>query len=360
VLCLFAMIAYHACTRFTPLLLVMLVLLGGCLLLPRMGYATDAESSIPAVAVESNFRPAIIYEFSGKKGDKGFIDLVRKGAQRAKQEVGIDYQEFQIEAGQDRMEVFKDILRQGFTHIIAVGFQNMVPVLTVADKYPEVKFTVIDGIIPPIYNNVQSVSFKDHEGAFLVGVIAASVSKSEKLGFIGGMDVPLINNFALGFYQGARYVNKDAELMRDVVGTTAEAWNNPERAKALARKQYNDGVDVIFAAAGGSSIGVLEAAEEMGHFAIGVDTNQNNLFPGAVVTSMVKRVDKAVYETITSTYSGRWKPGIKYLGLREGALDYAVDVYNKDLLTLDIINKVEEAKDKIVRGSLQVEVYTPY
>jgi basic membrane protein A and related proteins len=148
VLCLFAMIAYHACTRFTPLLLVMLVLLGGCLLLPRMGYATDAESSIPAVAVESNFRPAIIYEFSGKKGDKGFIDLVRKGAQRAKQEVGIDYQEFQIEAGQDRMEVFKDILRQGFTHIIAVGFQNMVPVLTVADKYPEVKFTVIDGIIP--------------------------------------------------------------------------------------------------------------------------------------------------------------------------------------------------------------------
>jgi basic membrane protein A and related proteins len=309
---------------------------------------------------ESVFKPAIIYEFSGKKGDKGFIDLVRKGAQQAKQEIGIDYEEFQIEAGHDRMKMFHEILRQGFTHVIAVGFQNMVPVLTIADKYPEIKFTVIDGIIPPIYNNVQSISFKDHEGAFLVGVIAASVSQGNKLGFIGGMDVPLINNFALGFYQGAKYVNADVELVRDIVGNDPSAWNNPERAKTLAKKQYNDGVSVIFAAAGGSSIGVLEAAEEMGHYAIGVDTNQNSLFPGAVITSMVKRVDKAVYETLTSTYSGKWKPGIKYLGLREGALDYAVDVNNKDVITLDIIDKVEAAKDKIVRGALQVEVYTPY
>ena len=343
------MTSYHAQIRFASLLLAFMTIgvwIGGFF--------------SQTLAADATFKPAIIYEFSGKKGDKGFIDLMHKGVAQAKQEVGIESAEFQIEPGQDRMKVFQDILRQGFTHVIAVGFQNMVPVLTVADKYPEVKFTVIDGIIPPIYNNVQSISFKDHEGAFLVGVIAASVSKTNKLGFIGGMDVPLINNFALGFYQGAKYVNKDVELVRDIVGNTPEAWNNPERAKSLARKQYNDGVTVIFAAAGGSSIGVLEAADEMGHYAIGVDTNQNSLFPGAVITSMVKRVDKAVYETLISTYSGKWKPGIKYLGLREGALDYSVDIYNKDLLTLDIINKVEEAKDKIVRGSLQVEVYTPY
>jgi basic membrane protein A and related proteins len=339
------MVMYHTQIRFASLLMACVAL---CVM------------AASAVASDTTFKPAIIYEFSGKKGDKGFIDLMHKGVTQAKQEVGIESAEFQIEPGHDRMKVFQDILRQGFTHVIAVGFQNMVPVLTVADKYPEVKFTVIDGIIPPIYNNVQSISFKDHEGAFLVGVIAASISKGNKLGFIGGMDVPLINNFALGFYQGAKYVNKDVELVRDIVGSTPEAWNNPERAKSLARKQYNDGVSVIFAAAGGSSIGVLEAADEMGHYAIGVDTNQNSLFPGAVVTSMVKRVDKAVYETLISTYSGRWKPGIKYLGLREGALDYSVDLYNKDLVTLDIINKVEEAKDKIVRGTLQVEVYTPY
>jgi basic membrane protein A and related proteins len=324
------------------------------------GWVVLCHAPLAFAQTEQSFKPAIVYEFSGKKGDKGFIDLVRKGALQAKQEVGIACEEFQIEPGQDRLAMFKDILRQGFTHIIAVGFQNMVPVLTIADRYPEVKFTVIDGIIPPLYNNVQSVSFKDHEGAFLVGVIAASVSNSNKMGFIGGIDVPLINNFALGFYQGAKYVNPDVELVRDIVGDDPSAWNNPERAKALAKKQFNEDVGVIFAAAGGSSIGVLEAAEEMGKYAIGVDSNQNSLFPGTVITSMVKRVDKAVYETITSTYSGRWKPGIKYLGLKEGALDYAVDVNNRDVLTLDIIDKVEEARDKIVRGSLQVEVYTPY
>ncbi len=319
-----------------------------------------AISQAAAPLSEAEFRPAIIYEFSGKKGDKGFIDLVRKGAQQARQEVGIDYDEYRIEPNQDRVAEFRRIVNDGYTHIIAVGFQNMVPVLTIANDYPEVKFTVIDGIIPPIYKNVQSVSFKDHEGAFLVGIIGAALSPGNKVGFIGGMDVPLINNFALGFYQGAKYYNPDAELVRDIIGNDPKAWNNPERAKTLAKKQYNEGVSVIFAAAGGSGIGVLEAAEEMGRYAIGVDTNQNSLFPGTVVTSMIKRVDKAVYETITSTYSGRWKPGIKYLGLKEGALDYAVDVHNKNIVTLDMIEQVEEARDKIMRGLLQVEVYTPY
>lgn len=313
-----------------------------------------------SVQAQNTFSPAIIYEFSGKKGDQGFIDLVKKGAQQAKEEVGIDYEEFRITEGQDRLHVFKSIVDKGFTHIIAVGFQNMVPVLTIADQYPEIKFTVIDAIVPPIYGNVQSISFKDHEGAFLVGVVASAISNSEQLGFIGGMDVPLINNFALGFYQGAKYSNPDIELNRDIVGSDPSAWNDPERAKSLAKRQFNEGVGVIFAAAGGSSIGVLEAAEEMGKYAIGVDTNQNSLFPGTVVTSMVKRVDKAVYETLTRTYSGHWKAGIKYLGLSDGALDYAVDMHNKDIITLEIIDKVEEAKDKIIRGILEVEVYTPY
>ncbi|NET71251.1 MAG: BMP family ABC transporter substrate-binding protein [Sphaerospermopsis sp. SIO1G2] len=308
----------------------------------------------------SDFRPAIIYEYSGLKGDKGFIDLVHQGAQQARQEVGIDYTTHRIGSQMDRIAEFTRIIRDGATHVIAVGFQNMVPVLTLADEYPEIKFTIIDGIAPPIYGNVQSISFKDHEGAFLVGIIAASVSGSDKVGFIGGMDVPLINNFALGFHQGMKYANPNAQLVRDTVGSDPSAWDNPDRAKALAKKQFNEGVHVVFAAAGGSGIGVLEAAEEMGRYAIGVDTNQNSLFTGTVVTSMIKRVDKAVYETIISTYNGRWKSGIKYLGLREEALDYAVDVHNRNLINLDIVETVEEARDKIMQGLIEVEVYSPY
>ena len=307
-----------------------------------------------------SFRPAIIYEFTGKAGDQGFIDLVRLGAEQAKDKVGISCVEHKITAGQDYVVAFRKIIKDGATHIIAVGFQNIVPVLTIAAEYPEVKFTVIDGIIPPIYPNVQSLSFKDHEGAFLVGIIAANIAGNNHIGFIGGMDVPIINNFALGYYQGAKYANPNIVMEKDVVGTDPSAWSSPERAKILAKKQFNDGVNVIFAAAGGSSIGVLEAAEEMGHYAIGVDSNQNSLFPKTVVTSMIKRVDKAVYETLISSFSGKWKAGIKYLGLKEGALDYAVDINNKDVITLDIVEKVEDARDKIVRGLLMVEVYTPY
>lgn len=327
-------------------LLGVLLLAGILPWLPRAAHAAD------------DFRPVIIYEAEGD-GDKAFIDMMKKGAQRARTEVGIDYQEARMEDGAERTEFIRSIADSGATHIVAVGFQNVVPVLALAEKYPEVKFTVIDGIVPPLFPNVQSIVFRDQEGAFLVGMIAGFLSPTNKIGFIGGMDVPLINNFALGFFQGARYANPDIEMLRDTVGDTPAAWSNPERAKTLAKKQFNNGAGVIFAAAGGSSVGVLEAAEEMGRFAIGVDTNQNGLFPGTVLTSMVKRVDKAVYDTLTNGFSGRWEPGIKYLGIRENALDYAVDVNNKNLVTKDVIDKVEDAKDRIIRGLIEVETYEP-
>jgi basic membrane protein A len=315
-------------------------------------------SPFSAALAADDFRPVIIYE-TGEDGDRAFIDMMKKGAQRARSEVGIDYQEARLPQGSDRTAFIKQVAESGVTHIIAVGFQNVVPVLALAEQHPEVKFTVIDGIVPPLFQNVQSIVFKDQEGAFLVGMIAGYLSPTNKIGFIGGMDVPLINNFALGFFQGARYANPDVEMLRDNVGDTPLAWSNPERAKTLAKKQFNNGVGVIFAAAGGSSVGVLEAAEEMGRFAIGVDTNQNGLFPGTVLSSMVKRVDKAVYDTLTNGFSGRWEPGIKYLGIRENALDYAVDVNNKNLVTKQVIDKVEDAKDRIIRGLIVVESYEP-
>lgn len=329
-------------------------------LLPGISHALSKEE----------FRPALIFETNtGKGGDYAFIDSMKAGAQKAKDELGIEYEEFPIPEGKDRIEFFKEVAESGVTHIIAVGFQNVIPVLTLAEQYKEVKFTVIDGMVPPFYSNVQSIVFKDHEGAFLVGIVAGLRSPTNKIGFIGGIDMPIINNLALGYFQGARFVRPDIEMVRDTVDTNsdnskvtnnANAWNNPERAKVLAKKQYNSDVGVIFAAAGGSSVGVLEAAEEMGKLAIGIDTNQNGLFPGTVLTSMVKRVDKVVYESLVNAYSGRWEPGIKYLGIRENALDYAVDVHNKDLITKEVIDKVEDAKDRIIRGLIKIEEYEPY
>lgn len=315
----------------------------------------------PPTAAEEEFRPAILYESGASKGDYAFIDMMKRGAQKAKAEIGIEYEEFNLPEGRDRVEFLREIAESSVTHIIAVGFQNVVPVLTVADQYPEVYFTVIDGIVPPLFKNVQSINFKDHEGAFLVGIIAGQLSPTNKLGFIGGMDVPLIKNFEYGFRQGAEYARPSIEVMpADTIGTTPAAWSDPERAKALAKKQFNAGVGVIFAAAGGSSVGVLEAASEMNKLAIGVDTNQNSLYPGNVLTSMVKRVDKVVYDVLVNSFSGKWEPGIKYLGIKENALDYAVDVHNKDLITKVAIDKVEEAKDRIIRGLITVDVFSPY
>lgn len=331
------------------------------LLLLPCGAARAEETEEASAPADEEFRPAILYESTSSKGDYAFIDMMKRGALKAKEEVGIRYEEFNLPEGRDRIDVLKEIADSGITDIVAVGFQNVVPVLSVADQYPEVHFTVIDGIVPPLFKNVQSINFKDHEGAFLVGILAGELSPTNKIGFIGGMDVPLIKNFEYGFRQGAAYARPGIEIMpSDVVGSTPAAWNDPERAKTLAKKQYNAGAGVIFAAAGGSSVGVLEAASEMNRLAIGVDTNQNSLYPGNVLTSMVKRVDKVVYDVLTNSFSGKWEPGIKYLGIKEGALDYAVDIHNKDIVTKPAIDKVEDAKDRIVRGLITVEMFSPY
>jgi hypothetical protein len=211
---------------------------------------------------------------------------------------------------------------------------------------------------PTLFPNVQSILFKDHEGAFLVGMIAGKISHTNLVGFVGGMDIPLIRNFALGFTQGVKYAAPDLAVDVQMVGPTAEAWSNPEKAKALAQMQYREGADIVFAAAGGSSLGVLQAANEMGKLAIGVDSNQNGLFPGHVLTSLVKRVDVAVYDTLKNSREGTWSAGIKYLGIKEGALDYAVDQNNSGLISEKLIEEVATAKDKIISGKIVVESYS--
>lgn len=318
----------------------------------------SAESAAPAV--KRVIRPALLIDSASEQGgDKAFVDGALKGARMAKEELNLECKEFTLLKDQDRIAQIESIIQQGTTDVVAVGFENVVPVMKLAEKHATVRFTVIDGIVPPIFPNVQSIIFKDHEGAFLVGMVAAMTTKTDKIGFIGGMDVPLIRNFAYGYLQGAKYVKPQITVYSDMIGTTSDAWNDPASARTLAEKQYGSGADIVFAAAGGSGLGVLEIASKQKKLAIGVDSNQNGLYPGAVLTSMVKRVDRAVFETLQSAKDDEWKPGIKYLGVKESALDFAVDPNNNQLITKQIIEKVEATKDLIIRGVINVEMYSP-
>lgn len=318
------------------------------------GTAGSAQAQTKAV-----FKPAIVYLYSGNESDGSFIDAARSGLARAKRDFGTEVKEYRMKSGEDVTALIKHVADSGASPIIAVGSQNVIPVLNLAEHYPYTHFTVIDGLVPPIFPNVQSIMFKDHEGAFLVGMIAAKAAKNNHIGFIGGMDTPLIRNFLQGYKQGAHYAKPDIRLDVDMIGATADAWSSPAAAARLADKQFKNGADVIFAAAGGSSQGVLEAANRTGRFAIGVDTNQNGLYPGHVLTSLVKRVDIAVYETLRTSSKGAWSPGIKSLGIREGALDYAVDSNNRMLINERMIEDVSMAKELIVNGAITVETYSP-
>ena len=239
---------------------------------------------------------------------------------------------------------------RGANPIVATGFSQGAVVDKVAKEFPKINFTVIDTEVKR--PNVQSVMFKEQEGSFLVGMIAALTSKTGKVGFIGGMDIPLIRKFQCGYDQGVRYANPKAEVFVNMVGTTATAWNDPARGGELARAQFAKQADVIFAAAGATGMGIYQAAKDAGKFAIGVDSNQNHLQPGTMLTSMVKRVDVAVYEAAKNH-----KPGLMTLGLKEDGVDYALDRFNEKLISAEVKKKVDQAKADIIAGRIKVVDY---
>jgi basic membrane protein A len=205
--------------------------------------------------------------------------------------------------------------------------------------------------------NVQSIVFKEHEGSFLVGVLAAMASKTGKVGFVGGMDIPLIRRFECGYAQGVKYAAAGDTVFQNMTGTTGAAWNDPTKGGELAKGQFDQGADVVFAAAGATGLGVYQAAKDAGKLAIGVDSNQNYLHPGTMLTSMMKRVDVAVYNTVEAAKNGTWKPGINALGLKEDGVNWAYDEYNKSLVTDEMKAKVEAAKADIISGKIQVHDY---
>ena len=205
--------------------------------------------------------------------------------------------------------------------------------------------------------NVQSIVFKEHEGSFLVGMIAALASETGKVGFVGGMDIPLIRRFACGYEQGVMYVNPDAQVYQNMTGTTPAAWNDPVKGGELAKSQFDRGADIVFAAAGGTGLGVLQAAADSGKLSIGVDSNQNYLHPGSVLTSMLKRVDVAAYEVYTTAMADTWEAGIKDLGLAEDGVGWALDEHNRSLITDEMEAQVEAARAAIVAGEMSVHDY---
>ena len=307
-----------------------------------------------ASAGAQDFLPAVVYDMGGKF-DKSFNQAAYDGAERFKAETGIEYREFEVTNPAQREQAIRNMARRGATIVIGIGFAQAAAVEKVAKEFPDVKFTLIDGVVE--LPNVQSVIFKEHEGSFLVGMAAAMASQTGKIGFIGGMDIPLIRKFALGYVEGAKYVDADIQVYQNMTGTTPAAWNDPTKGGELARSQFDRGADVIYAAAGGTGVGVYQAAKDSGKLAIGVDSNQNYIHPGTMLTSMIKRVDVAIYDAWKTAMAGTWQPGFKVLGLAEEGVGYALDEYNEHLLTADMRQRLDQARDDIISGKLKVTDY---
>ncbi|MCA3241430.1 MAG: BMP family ABC transporter substrate-binding protein [Rubrivivax sp.] len=306
-----------------------------------MAFTVLATASVAALA-----QPAVIYDMGGKF-DKSFNQAAFNGAEKWKKETGKTYLEFEISNPTQREQAMRRMAERGANPIVGIGFSQGSSLEKVAKEFPKLQFAIIDSVVP--LPNVQSIVFKEHEGSFLVGMMAAMASKSGKVGFVGGMDIPLIRKFQCGFEQGAKFANPKAEVVANMTGTTPTAWNDPARGGELAKAQFASGVDVIFAAAGGTGLGVYQAAKDNGKLAIGVDSNQNHIHPGTMLTSMVKRVDVAVYEAFKGV-----KPGTSALGLKEGGVDVAIDEHNAKLVTADMKKRVDTARADIISGKIKV------
>ncbi len=299
--------------------------------------------------------PAIIFDLGGKF-DKSFNEAAFTGAQRWAEETGGKFFEIELQSEAQREQALRRFAEAGANPIITTGFAFATPVEAVAPDYPDTKFVNIDGWMPEVPANVQLIGFQEHQGSYLVGMMAAMASKSGTVGFIGGMDIPLIRHFGCGFAQGVKAVNPDATVIANMTGTTPTAWNDPVKGSELTKAQISQGADVVYAAAGGTGVGVLQTAADEGILSIGVDSNQNHLHPGKVLTSMMKRVDVAVYESMkagTALETG----GFTTLGLAEEGVGYALDDNNASLVSDDMKAAVEEAKAKIISGDLEVVAY---
>ena len=314
-----------------------------------------AGVAFSAVAIaQTAIKPAVVYD-KGGKFDKSFNEAAYIGAEKFKQETGVEFRDFEPNNDAQIEQALRRFARDGNSPIIAVGFSQATALQKVAAEFPDLKFTIIDMVVE--LPNVQSIVFKEQEGSYLVGLLGAMASKTNKVGFVGGMDIPLIRRFACGYVQGVKAAKPDAEIFQNMTGATPAAWADPVKGGELAKSQIDRGADVVYHAAGGTGIGVLRAAADAGKLGIGVDSNQNSLHPGRVLTSMLKRVDIAAYNSFKAARDGVWKPGVSVLGLKEEGIDWALDEHNKALITPEMKAAADKARADIIAGAIKVHDY---
>jgi basic membrane protein A len=297
--------------------------------------------------------PALIFDLGGKF-DKSFNEAAFNGAKRWAEETGGSFNEIELSSEAQREQALRRFAEAGFNPVITMGFAMADPLSAVAPDYPDTKFAAIDVTWLDL-PNVRQVGFAEHEGSYLVGMLAAMASKSNTIGFIGGMDIPLIRHFGCGYAQGAKAVNPDITIIANMTGTTPAAWNDPVKGSELTQAQISQGADVIYAAAGGTGVGVLQSAADAGILSIGVDSNQNHLHPGKVLTSMLKRVDVAVYDAMKAGTD--METGVFIMGLADDGVGYALDDNNASLISAEMKAAVDSARASIIAGDLKVASY---
>ncbi|MEL7213916.1 MAG: BMP family ABC transporter substrate-binding protein [Pseudomonadota bacterium] len=311
-----------------------------------------AAASLALSAGATLADPALIFDLGGKF-DKSFNEAAFNGATRWAEETGNSFREVELQSEAQREQALRRFAEAGLNPIVMAGFAFASALETVAPDFPDTKFVIIDMVVDQ--PNVRSVVFNEHEGSYLVGMMAAKASESGTVGFIGGMDIPLIRKFACGYVQGVKAVNPEATVIQNMTGTTPAAWNDPVKGGELTKAQISQGADVVYAAAGGTGVGVLQTAADEGILSIGVDSNQNYLHPGKVLTSMMKRVDNAVYEAFSAGVDV--ETGFNVMGLANDGVGVAVDEFNEALVTDEMTAAVEEATAKIVSGEITVHDY---
>ena len=322
-----------------------------------MSFMKNILGSAAAVALSATAAvadPAIIFDLGGKF-DKSFNEAAFQGAQRWAEETGGSFREIELQNEAQREQALRRFAEAGSNPIVMAGFAFADALGKVAPDYPDTKFAVI-GVNWLSMPNVRGIGFNEHEGSYLVGMLAAQASETGTVGFVGGMDIPLIRRFGCGFAQGVKAVNGDATIIANMTGTTPAAWNDPVKGSELTKAQISQGADVVFAAAGGTGVGVLQTAADEGILSIDVDSNQNYMHPGKVLTSMMKRVDNAVYQAFSQ--GDALETGNFQMGVANGGVGYALDEFNASLVSADMQSAVDAAAAAMTAGTLSVHDYT--
>jgi len=314
---------------------------------------TNDKSDTPV----SGLKAGLVFDIGGR-GDKSFNDAAYKGLEKAKEELGVDFEVIDPGDGSDRESALRKLAsKKDIGIVFGVGFIFTDDINNIAAEFPEKKFACIDYSVSPdkqIPANIAAVEFKEEEGSFLVGALAALISKTNTIGFIGGMESTLIRKFESGYKQGAAHMNPGCKVLSGYVSVTPEGFKNPGKAKEIALSQYAGGADIIYHASGLSGLGLFEAAREKNKLTIGVDMDQYKEAPGFVLTSMVKVVDEAVFSIIKEFKENKFTGGIRTFGVKDRGVDFVYDSNNKNLISEDIKIKLDEIRDKIIKGEIKI------